>query len=94
MLDDEDDVAAARELAHRDDERRDVGDVEADGGLVEDEERAGERRAERGRERHALRLAAGERARLAIEREVAEADAREVTEAIDELARAPSSPGP
>ena len=86
MLDDEHDVVARRELAEHRVQRRDVARMQADRGLVEHEQRAHERRAERGRERHALRLAAGERARLAIEREVAEADALEVRKPAFELA--------
>src|SRR6185295_14738655 len=86
VLDHEDGVARLREIAHRAGELRDVARVEADGRLVEDEERAGERRAERGGERRALRFAAGESPRLPIEREVGEADRVEVREARGELA--------
>ena len=54
--------------------------MEADGRLVEDEERSGERGTQRGREPRALRLAPRERACLAIEREVPEPDALQVPE--------------
>ena len=86
VLDHEHGVAGLREIAHGIGEARDVGGVEADGRLVEHEERAGEGGAERGGEARALRLAAGERARLAIEREVRETDRRQVAEARRELA--------
>jgi hypothetical protein len=77
-----------RELAHRPDERRGCLEVQPHRGLVEDEERARERGAERRGERDALRLAARERARLPIEREVAEAHALEVREPLESSARA------
>ena len=55
------------------------------GGLVEDEQRAGERSAERRGERHPLRFTAGEGARLAIERQVAQANALQVAEPARQL---------
>jgi len=55
--------------------------VQADGRLVEDEERSRERRAEGRRQPRALRLAARQRARLAVEREVSDADGVEIPEA-------------
>jgi hypothetical protein len=87
VLDDEHHVAAVGELAHRADERRDVrggGRRWARRGRRARRERGAERRGER----DALRLAAGERAGLTIEREVAEADALEVREALESSARA------
>ena len=81
MLDDEDGVAGVAEAAQDADEAVDVARVEADGGLVEHEQRADEVRAERGRERDALRLAAGERARGAVERQVAGAGLFEAAQA-------------
>src|SRR5262249_9077672 len=86
VLDDEDGVARGGEALHGLDEGRDVCRMEADRRLGEDEKRAGERGAERRGQGHALRLAARERARLAIEREVAEAHLRKVREARAELA--------
>ena len=59
--------------------------VQADRRLVEHEQRAGERGAERRGERHALRLAAGERARLPIEGEVAEPDRTRYASRADQL---------
>jgi hypothetical protein len=55
--------------------------VQADAGLVEDEERVHQRGAEAGGEVNALNLAAGEGFGAAVEREVAEADLLQVTEA-------------
>ena len=81
MLDDEDGVAGVAEAAQDADEAVDVARVQADGRFVEDEQRADEVRAERGRERDALRLAAGERARGAVEREVARARLLEAAQA-------------
>ena len=46
--------------------------------LVEHEQRVDERRAERGRQVDALHLAARQRARLAVEREIAEADVAQI----------------
>ena len=72
MLDDDDgvpDVAQPAQDAH---EPRVVPRMEADGRLVEHVERADQVTAERGRQVDALRLAARERAGLAIERQVAE----------------------
>ena len=86
VLDDEHGVAGLRQIAHRAGEARHVGRVQADRRLVEHEERARERCPERRREAGALRLAAGERASLAIEREVREADGVEIGEARRELA--------
>jgi hypothetical protein len=66
-------------------ERGHVRRVEADGRLVEHEEGPRQRRPERRREPRALRLAARERARLPVEREVPEAHLVEVAEARREL---------
>ena len=81
VLDDDEGVALVAEAVHDADEALDVAGVEADGGLVENEEGAGERGAEAGGEVDALDLAAGEGAGGAVEREVAEADLIEVGEA-------------
>src|SRR5581483_5853049 len=74
VFDDEDGVALIAELAQDVDEAEVVARVEADRRFVEHVERADQRGAERGRQADALRLAAGERRREAIEREVVEAD--------------------
>ena len=65
----------------------DVAGVEPDARLVEDEEGVHERGAQRRRQVDALDLAAGERARLPVERQVAEADVDEVPEAGADLAQ-------
>ena len=83
VLDDEDGVAEVAKLFHDADELGGVAGVEADGGLVEDVERADEARTERGGELNALRLAAGERGAEAVEGEVVEAD---LVEEVDALA--------
>src|SRR5262249_23705797 len=59
--------------------------VEADRRLVEDVEDADEPRADLGREPDALPLAAGERRRAAIERQVVEPDVEEEAEPRDQL---------
>ena len=74
VLDDDDRVLARAEVPHDADEARAVARMEPDRRLVEDVQRADERRPERRREIDALRLAARERRRQAVEREVVEAD--------------------
>ena len=74
VLDDDHRVALVANRAQHAEQLRDVARVQADRGLVEDVERRGERAAERRRELDALRLAARERAHLAVEREIAETD--------------------
>ena len=59
--------------------------MESDRGLVEHVERVDQRGPECGRQIDALELAAGERARLAIEREVLEADGHQVAEPAPDL---------
>ena len=76
MLDDEDGVAEVAQLVQDADELGGVARVQADGGLVEDVERADEAGAERGGELDALRFAAGEGGGEAVEGEVVEADLR------------------
>ena len=70
-----------RAVLHHADEPAGVARMQADAGLIEDEERVHQRRAEAGREIHALDFAAAERARRAVEREIAEADFDEIAEA-------------
>ncbi len=67
-------VARVPQTLHHADHAAHVARVQADRGLVEHEQRVDERSAERGREVDALHFASGERARLAVEREVTEAD--------------------
>ncbi len=64
----------AREIAQQREQPLVVLRMEADGRLVEHVEGRGQARAERRREVNALGLAARERARLAVERQVVEAD--------------------
>ena len=64
----------------------DVARVQADARLVEDEQGVDQRGAERGGEVDALHLAAAERARLAVEREVAEPDVDQVAQPGADLA--------
>ena len=78
---------------HDADEAVDVAGVEADGWLVEHEERAGERGAEAGREVDAFNFAAGKRARLAIEGEVTESDFDQVAEARGDFCQHDSESG-
>ena len=59
--------------------------MQTDGRLVEHEQRVHQRGAERGRQVDALYLAAGERARLPVERQVAEADFAEIAIATADL---------
>ncbi len=54
--------------------------MQADGRLIQHEQRVDERGAERRREVDALDFAAGQRARLAVERQISEADIVEIVE--------------
>ena len=85
VLDDEDGVAEIAEVVQDADELGGVAGVQADGGLVEDVERADEAGAERRGELDALRFAAGERGGEAVEREVVEADLVEEVDALADL---------
>ena len=80
VLDDDERVAEVAQPRQRLDEPVVVALVQADGGLVEDVEDADEARADLRREPDALRLAAGERARGTVEREVVEADVEQEAE--------------
>ena len=64
-----------------------VARVQADRRLVEHVERADERRAERRRQVDALRLAAGERRRQPVERQVVEADVAQERQPAADLAQ-------
>ena len=81
VLDDDQGVSLIAEAVHDADEAVDVSRVQADGGLVEDEERAGQGGAEAGGEVDALDLAAGKGAGLAVEGKVAQPHLFEVEEA-------------
>ena len=81
VLDDDDRVAGVGQGTNDTDEPVDVARVQADRGFVEDEERVDQRGTETGGEVDAFDLAAGERARLAVEGEIAEADLLEVAQA-------------
>ena len=74
-------ISLIAEAVHDADEAVDVSRVQADGGLVEDEESAGQGGAEAGGEVDALDLAAGKGAGLAVEGKVAQPHLFEVEEA-------------
>lgn len=80
VLDDDDGVAGVAEVFQDADEPRRVARMQADARFVEDEEGVDEAGAEAGGEVDAAGLAAGERARGTVEREVAEAGFDEVAE--------------
>ena len=73
MLDHHQRIAGVAQPLHDGDDAVHVARVQADGGLIEDEERVDQRGAQRGGKVDALHFAAGERARLAVEREVVQA---------------------
>ena len=87
MLDDDHGIAEGGELAAELGEPRRVAGVKADGRLVEDVERADELGAELVGEVDALRLPAGQRAGLAPQREIAQADAQEEADLGAQVAR-------
>ena len=89
VLDDDHGVALIAELPQDRDQPLVVARMQADRGLVEHVQRVDERRAERRREVDALRLAARERGRQPIERQVVEAD---VAEEPQPLAESPAAP--
>ena len=73
VLDDDERVARVAQALHHVDDAAHVARVQADGGLVQHEERIDERGAQRRGQVDALDLAARQRARLAVERQVAQA---------------------
>ncbi len=79
-------VARVAQALHHVDHAAHVARVQPDGGLVQHEERIHERGAERGGEVDALHFAARERARLAVEREVAQPHFAQVAQARADLA--------
>ena len=92
VLDDEQRVAFVAQIVHHADEPADVARMQADARFVHDEERVHERSAEAGRQIHALHFAAAERARGAIEREIAEPDFAKIAQAARRLRSATSRP--
>ena len=80
MLDDDERVAEVAQAGQRLDEPVVVALVQADARLVEHVEDADQAGADLGREPDALGLAAGERARRAVEAEVVQADVEEEPE--------------
>ena len=89
VLDDDDGVADVAEPLERVDQARVVALVQADRRLVEDVEDADELRADLRREPHPLRLAARQRRRRAVEREVADPDVVEEGEPLADLLHDP-----
>ena len=89
VLDDEHRVADVAQPLERVDQPRVVALVEADRRLVEDVEDADELRADLRREPQPLRLAARERRRCAVEREVADSDVVEEGEPLADLLHDP-----
>ncbi len=85
VLDDDRGVPALREAAEDREEAARVPRMEPHRGLVEDVERVHQAGTEGGGEIYPLGFARRERARLAAEREVVEADVREVPEAAQDL---------
>ena len=74
VLDDQHGVALVAQLPEDVDQPQVVARVQADGRLVEHVERVDQRRSERGRQVDALRLAARQRRRQPVERQVVEPD--------------------
>src|SRR6185436_14891536 len=87
VLDDHDRVALGNELLDRREQQRVVARVQADRRLVEDVADAAQVRAELRREPDALGLAAGQRRRRAVEREISQSDEIEEGESALELRR-------
>ena len=81
VFDDDDRVAEVAELGERIEQALVVARVEADRRFVEDVEHADEAATDLAGEADALRLAAGERGRGAVEREVFETDVLQEAEA-------------
>ncbi len=80
VLDHHEGIARVTQPLHHADDAPHVARVQPDRRLVEHEERVHQRSAERGGEVDALHLAAGQGARLAVEREVAEAHLAQVAQ--------------
>ncbi len=86
VLDHHQRVAGVAQPRHHAEDAADVARMQADRGLVEHEQRIHQRGAERGGQVDALHLAARQRARLAVQRQVAEADVGQVGESAADLA--------
>jgi hypothetical protein len=80
VLDHDQRVAGVLQALHHADHAFHVARVQADRRFVEHEQRVDQRGAERGRQVDALHFAAGQRARLAVQVQIAEADRGEVAE--------------
>ncbi len=98
VLDDEHGVAEVAQAVQDVDQAGGVGGVQADGGLVEDVEHAGESGAEQGGQPQALRLPGGEAGGGLAEGEVADADVHEAPDPLlqvgdDRLHEQPLVPG-
>ena len=87
VLDDEHGVAEVAQPLQRRDQARVVALVQADRRLVEDVEHADQRRADLGREPDPLRLAAAQRGRGPLHRQVADADVVEEAQPLLDLAQ-------
>ena len=90
MLDDQDRVAQVAEADEGINEAAVVALVQADGGLVQDVEHAHQPGADLGRQADALRLAAGQRRRGAIQRQILQADIDEEAEPGADLLQDPA----
>ncbi len=86
MLDDEHGVAEIAQRFERRDQPLVVALMQADGGLVEHVEHAAQARTDLRGETDALAFAAGERGRIAVEREIVEPDCVQKFKALDDLA--------
>ena len=86
VLDDEQRIAGIAQLREHVDDAAEVARMQPDARLIEHEQRIDERRAERRRQIDALHFAARQRARLPIEREVAEAHVAQVPQPVPDLA--------
>ncbi|OPZ03672.1 MAG: hypothetical protein BWZ09_02302 [Alphaproteobacteria bacterium ADurb.BinA305] len=86
VLDHHQRVAGVAQPRHHPEDAADVARMQADRGLVEHEQGIHQRGAERGGQVDALHLAARQRARLAVQRQVAEADVGQVGESAADLA--------
>ncbi len=80
VLDHDERIAGIAQPLHHADDAPHVARVQTDGRLVEHEQRVDQRGAERGGEIDPLDLAAGQRARLPIEVQVAETDVGQILE--------------
>jgi len=85
VLDDDDGVAEVAQVLERGKEARVVALVQPDRGLIEHVHHPGESRADLAGEPDPLRLAARERVRGAVERQIVEADVVEEVQARNDL---------